>query len=107
MTGDQTVFEDQPDFIDCGHDRDLSIRILRGHGVAVVVEANQRQRTGFCLLHTSPFECLLSSLLKNCLADKYCTLVVGLPVDLLSRQRSAVSFQLLKTDESSFFAADR
>jgi len=43
VSGDQLILEDQSHFIDCSHDGDLAMCVLRRHRVTVAVKTDQRQ----------------------------------------------------------------
>lgn len=54
MTGHQLVVTDQSYFIDRGHDRDLTMRVLSWHRVVVGLKSYQRQRSGIRMIDTMP-----------------------------------------------------
>ena len=89
VASNQAIVAHKTDFIDRSDNCDRTICILRGDGVAVVVESHQRERTRFGLCETPSFEGLFRQRTQKL------ALLLGQQVFLRSRFASQLTVQIL------------
>ena len=59
MRGDEAITADDPDLFDAADDGDVLVSVFGRHGVAVAIEADQRERIGPAAGHPARIEALL------------------------------------------------